>query len=83
MFVFLKLGCCSILVTFDTDMSLPRGAVEIIVVSFVFLFLAVIALIFRLLSRRIQRIKLCFNDYAIILAMVGVLDQTIGIFPSY
>lgn len=51
-------------------MSLPGGAVAVVVISFIFCPLALLALVSRLWSRRIMKLKLCLNDFAAILAMV-------------
>lgn len=55
-------------------MSLPEGAVAVVVISFIFCPLALLALFSRLWSRRIMKVKLCWNDFAVILAMVTVSE---------
>lgn len=52
-------------------MSLPAGAVTVVVVTFIFSPLALLALAWRLWSRRIMKLKLCLNDYTAILATVN------------
>lgn len=55
-------------------MSLPNGAVAVVVVSFIFSPLARFALVWRLWSRRIMRLKLSLNDYAAILGEVNISE---------
>ena len=45
--------------------------ITVIVLDAVFLTLAAIAICFRLWARKLNRLSLCFNDYAIIAAWVG------------
>lgn len=54
-------------------MSLPAGAVTMVVITFIFSPLALLALTWRLWSRRIMKLKLCLNDYTAILATVNFL----------
>lgn len=56
-------------------MSLSGGAVVVVVVSFIFCPLALVALVWRLWSRRIMKLKLGANDYAAILATVGFFSE--------
>ena len=48
----------------------PQGFTILITCS-VFAGLAVIAVVLRLWSRKIRKAKLCLNDYAILVALVG------------
>ena len=57
-------------------MALPKGAVTVVVISFIFVFLAMLALTSRLWARRIMGIKLRLNDYAAILAIVVSSEQS-------
>ena len=52
-------------------MGLSEGATTVLVVSIVFLSLSYAALAARLWSRRMMKLKLAFDDYAIIVATVS------------
>lgn len=53
------------------DQSAPLGVAGI-AINAVFVALAALALFIRLISRRIQRLLLSFNDYAVLLAWVWI-----------
>ena len=52
-------------------MGLSEGAITVLAVSIVFLLLSYAALAARLWSRRMMKLKLAFDDYAIIMATVS------------
>ncbi|KAH7320744.1 hypothetical protein B0I35DRAFT_199222 [Stachybotrys elegans] len=58
------------------------GGMQVMVVTVVFLTLAVISLAFRLWSRRIQGAKLVFNDYAVIAGTVLSFGSTMMPFSA-
>lgn len=62
-------------VSFETIMSLPGGAVSVVVVSFIFCPLALLALVARLWSRRKMKLKLRSNDFSAIAATVCTFEE--------
>ena len=52
-------------------MGLSEGAITVLAVSLVFLLLSYAALAARLWSRRLMKLKLAFDDYAVIMATVS------------
>ncbi len=55
---------------------LATGAMQVAVLGFIFGFMAIIAVVGRLWSRRIMNAKLAFNDYAAIAALVCTSTQS-------
>lgn len=51
-------------------MACPQGAIIIIAIGFLFSVIAIIAVYLRLLSRRIKKLRLQLNDYAVIFGAV-------------
>lgn len=60
-------------------MTLPLGAVQVTVVSFITAPLAIITLSLRLWSRYLQNLPLAFHDYMAIVAMV-LAAATVSVF---
>jgi hypothetical protein len=53
--------------------------ISVIIVDVLFLALAALAICFRLWARRMTKKPLCFNDYAVIVALVSLLPNNCAI----